>query len=101
MSQMLKLPEVLTLEEAARYLRVSKDTVQELVSQGRMPGQRVKGKWRFLKAALQEWLRGRGPIDNKTAELLGFGAFKDDETLDEIVAAAMKARGRPNEGGRR
>ena len=96
MNQKLKLPEVLTLEEAARYLRVSKGAVQELDSQGRLPGQQVKGQWRFLKAALEEWLRGRRPIDSKTAMLQGFGAFKDDPALEEIVKDAMRARGRPN-----
>jgi excisionase family DNA binding protein len=96
MNQKLKLPEVLTLEEAADFLRVSKGAVRELAAQGRIPGQQVKRQWRFLKAALEEWLRGRERPDSKTAMLQAFGAFKDDPSLDEIVKEAMRARGRPN-----
>ncbi len=94
MNQMLKLPEVLTLEEAAHYLRVSKDAVKELVSQGAMPGRQVKGQWRFLKAALEEWLRGRAVPSSRDEMLRQAGAFKGDEMLDEIVREAYKARGR-------
>jgi len=96
MNQVLKLPAVLTLEEAARVLRVSKGAVMELASEGQVPGQKVKGQWRFLKVALEEWLRGRQPIDTRTALLQGFGAFKDDPVLEEIVKEAMRAQGRPN-----
>lgn len=96
MNQILKQLEVLTLEEAARYLRVSKGAVKELVVAGNLPGRQVKGQWRFLKSALQEWLRGREALDSKTALLQGFGAFKDDPALEEIVKEAMRARGRPN-----
>jgi len=95
MNQMLKQTEVLTLEEAARFLRVSKDAVRELAIQRKIPGQQVKKKWRFLKAALEEWLRGREILSSRDAFLGQAGAFKDDPALEEIVKEAMRARGRP------
>ncbi|NLX99651.1 MAG: helix-turn-helix domain-containing protein [Rhodopirellula sp.] len=51
------LPEVLTLEETAAYLRVSQEDVLEAVRQQRLPGRQVRQQWRFLKVAIQDWLR--------------------------------------------
>ncbi len=95
MNQKLKLSEVITLEEAARFLRVSKAAVQELAVAGNLPGRQVNGQWRFLKAAIEEWLRARDQMPSKEAFLSTFGVFKDDETLDELLANVYKARGRP------
>lgn len=49
-------PEVLTLAEAAEYLRVPEDAVLKLVKEGTLPAQRIGGEWRFLKRAVVEWL---------------------------------------------
>jgi excisionase family DNA binding protein len=96
MNQKLNLAEVMTLGETARFLRVPKKAVEELVAGGKIPARQVNGEWRFLKAAVEEWLRGRERPDSKTAMLQAFGAFKDDPALDEIVKEAMRARGRPD-----
>jgi excisionase family DNA binding protein len=95
MNQRLKLPEVLNLEEAAHFLRVPKKAVEELAAGGRLPARRVNGQWRFLKAAIEEWLRGREVLSSRDEFLAQAGAFKDDPMLKEIVKEAMKARGRP------
>ena len=50
--------EVLTLQEAARYVRVSEKTLREMAKAGRVPSQRVGREWRFLRQALEEWLMG-------------------------------------------
>src|SRR5947209_3274896 len=98
MNRPLKLPEVLTLEEAARYLRVPKATVQRLAEERMIPCRQVDKSWRFLKAGLQDWLRGK-TVDGRAALLEQFGAFKDDETLPALRAAIYAARGRPEVGG--
>jgi excisionase family DNA binding protein len=49
--------EVLTLPEAAAFLRASEEAVMELVDTGALPAQRIGGEWRFLKRALVELLR--------------------------------------------
>jgi excisionase family DNA binding protein len=51
--------EVLTLAEAAAYLRAPEGAVLELVDQGTLPAQRIGGEWRFLKRAVVEWLHFR------------------------------------------
>jgi len=50
--------DVLTLQEAARYVRVSEKTLREMAKTGRVPSQRVGREWRFLREALEEWLTG-------------------------------------------
>jgi len=49
---------VLTLAEAARYIRVSAKTLREMARQKRIPSQKVGREWRFLLPALQAWLSG-------------------------------------------
>jgi excisionase family DNA binding protein len=91
MSQALALPEVFTLDEAAEYLRLSPETVQRQAQQGNIPGQLIEGSWRFLHAALEDWLRHQ---DNRAILLQQFGALSEDEYLDELRASIYQARGR-------
>jgi hypothetical protein len=44
---------------------------------------------------LEDWRRGVGGRDGRTALLEQAGAFKDDETLPALRAAIYAARGRP------
>lgn len=44
--------DVLTLREAAEFVRVSEKTLRELARDGRAPGQKVGREWRFLRSAL-------------------------------------------------
>ena len=48
--------QVLTVEELAGYLKVSKSTLYKLLSEGKVPGQKVGKHWRFRKAAIDRWL---------------------------------------------
>jgi putative molybdopterin biosynthesis protein len=48
--------DLLTTDEAARYLRLSERKLYELVAQGAVPCTKVTGKWLFAKAALDRWL---------------------------------------------
>lgn len=89
--------DVLTLAEAAAYLRLpEKDVIAAASTQG-LPGRLVVGEWRFFKAALQQWLSVSQPTTEmrKAALLASAGAFKDDPDLIEICEAAYRARGRP------
>ena len=49
----------LTLKEVAAMLRLSQRTVYKLLAQGRLPGAKVGGQWRFDQDQVQAWL-GRG-----------------------------------------
>jgi excisionase family DNA binding protein len=51
--------DVLTADEAAKYLRVSLKTLYRLVAAGKVPGQKVGRSWRFRKTDLVAFLQGR------------------------------------------
>jgi excisionase family DNA binding protein len=89
--------EVLTLAEAAAYLRLpERDVIAAASTQG-LPGRLVGGEWRFLKAAIQQWLCVSAPTEEmlKAAQLAAAGAFKDDPDLIKICEEAYRRRGRP------
>ena len=52
----IHMPELLTIDEAAAYLRLSERKLYELVSVGGIPSTKVTGKWLFSKLALDRWL---------------------------------------------
>ncbi len=47
---------VMTLREAATYLRVSHHSLEQLAGNGDVPGMLVDGKWRFTRLGLDDWL---------------------------------------------
>lgn len=51
---------VMDANECADYLRLTPWTFRRLVRQGIVPGARVGGRWRFLREAIDEWLRDGG-----------------------------------------
>ena len=50
------MAELLIIEEAADYLRLSERKLYELVATGALPCTKVTGRWLFPKAALDRWL---------------------------------------------
>jgi excisionase family DNA binding protein len=54
------LGDVLTLAEAAKYLRVAEEKLADLATDGGVPARRIGGEWRFLRKALDDWLRYSG-----------------------------------------
>ncbi len=87
--------EVLTLSEAAAYLRVAEADVLRLVHHQELPGRQIGKEWRFLKAGLREWLRTPARRSGKQDFLALAGAWKDDPDIEEIVRQAHRRRGRP------
>jgi excisionase family DNA binding protein len=88
--------EVLTLAEAAAYLRLpEKDVIAATSTQG-LPGRLVGGEWRFLKSAIQQWLSVSQPTAEmrKAAPMALAGAWKDNPDIEQIVEEAMRRRGR-------
>ncbi len=47
---------VLTVAEAAHYLRVRTQTLTKMAEDGELPAIEIDGKWRFLKHSLDDWL---------------------------------------------
>lgn len=51
---------VMTLDDAADFLKVSSTTVYQLVRTGDLPARKVGREWRFLKSQLVEYLKQGG-----------------------------------------
>ncbi|MGA1869370.1 MAG: helix-turn-helix domain-containing protein [bacterium] len=51
--------EILTTDEAAKYLKVSTQTVLKLFKQGELPGQKVGRHHRFLRDDLRAFISGK------------------------------------------
>jgi excisionase family DNA binding protein len=96
MSQVMTMPEVLTLEEVAHYLRLPQEKIERQAAQGQIPGRRIEDTWRFLKAAIDEWLRSQ---DSRTILLQQAGALADDESLPALRASIYAERGRSETEG--
>jgi len=50
---------VLTIDQLAEYLKLSKSTLYHLARRGEVPGQKIGRHWRFHKAAIDKWLGQR------------------------------------------
>jgi excisionase family DNA binding protein len=53
------LSDVFTLEELADYLKLSPEMVLAQANQGKLPGRKIEDTWRFLKTAIDDWLRAQ------------------------------------------
>src|SRR5690348_9853107 len=90
-------PEVFTLSEVAAYLRLPEGDVLRLVKEQGLPARQLGAEWRFLKAAVQQWLATGSPKpqSGKEALLALAGKYKDDPDLMKICEEAYRRRGRP------
>lgn len=53
------LDDVMTIDELATYLKLSKSTLYKLAQEGKVPRQKVRRHWRFRKKAIDQWLDRR------------------------------------------
>jgi excisionase family DNA binding protein len=91
---------VLTVPDAAQFLRVPESVVIAEAEAGRLPGRKLGTEWRFLEFALAEWLRtGLQPeaeLKSKTSKermRAAFGAWQDfGEDPEQMIAELNRAR---------
>ena len=65
LEEFMPLGEILTLPEAATFIRVSPKTLGDLARNSEVPAKKVGREWRFLRSALEAWLIGQ---DGSTSE---------------------------------
>ena len=53
---------ILTLKEVAEYLKLAEKTAYRLAAEGKLPGFKLGGSWRFRSGDIERW------IDEKTTE---------------------------------
>lgn len=51
--------EILTIEEVAKYLRVSERTVYDWAQKGEIPSGKIGTVWRFKKSEVEKWVNDR------------------------------------------
>ena len=47
---------VMTIDDLAKYLKLSTSTLYKLCAEGKIPGQKVGRHWRFHKIVIDRWL---------------------------------------------
>lgn len=51
--------EILTLKEVASYLKVAEKTAYRLAADGKLPGFKVGGSWRFRQEDIVHWIEAQ------------------------------------------
>ena len=51
--------DILTIEEVAKYLRVSERTVYDWAQKGEIPSGKIGTVWRFKKSEIERWVNER------------------------------------------
>jgi len=83
--------EVLTIKEVADYLRLPEEIILQEASQGHLPGRKIADTWRFLKDAIDDWLRTQ---DSRAILLSQAGALAKDDSIDYLLEKIYEERGR-------
>ncbi len=57
--------QILTLKEVAAYLKLAEKTAYRLASEGKLPGFKVGGSWRFKREDLEAWIEEQKDNSNR------------------------------------
>jgi len=49
--------DIMTIKEVSSYLKLNEKTAYRLVLDGKIPGFKVGGAWRFRKEQIDEWIK--------------------------------------------
>ena len=61
--------DILTIEEVAKYLRVSDRTVYDWAQKGEIPAGKIGTVWRFKKSEVENWVNARLSSDYSKSEI--------------------------------
>lgn len=51
--------QILTIKDVAIYLKLAEKTAYKLAAEGKLPGFKVGGSWRFKQADIESWIEDR------------------------------------------
>ncbi len=77
--------DILTIEEVAKYLRVSERTVYDWAQKGDIPSGKIGTVWRFKKAEIEKWVNERLTSGSKPATQTSQVQVKNILSPDRIV----------------
>jgi len=61
--------DILTIEEVAKYLRVSERTVYDWAQKGEIPSGKIGTVWRFKKSEIEKWVNERLSSTSKSVDI--------------------------------
>lgn len=90
------IADVLNLAEAAAYLRLPEEEVVRLIREQGLPARQIGRQWRFLLAAIRDWLSKGKPLEsNKEAWRKLVGVWKDDPFFEAFLREINEGRDWP------
>ena len=57
--------DIMTMKEVADYLKINDKTAYKLTAEGKIPGFKVGGAWRFKKSEIDSWIADQGKRESK------------------------------------
>lgn len=51
--------DIMTMKEVADYLKINDKTAYKLTAEGKIPGFKVGGAWRFKKSEIDSWINSQ------------------------------------------
>jgi PTS system nitrogen regulatory IIA component len=76
--------DILTIEEVARYLRVSERTVYDWAQKGEIPSGKIGTVWRFKKSEIERWVNER-LSSNRSASVFSVVQIQNILSPDRIL----------------
>jgi PTS system nitrogen regulatory IIA component len=76
--------DILTIEEVARYLRVSERTVYDWAQKGEIPSGKIGTVWRFKKTEIERWVNER-LSSNRSASIFSVVQIQNILSPDRIL----------------
>lgn len=77
--------DILTIEEVAKYLRVSERTVYDWAQKGEIPSGKIGTVWRFKKSEIEKWVNDRLSSGTKAGSVNQNVQIKNILSPDRIV----------------
>lgn len=82
--------ELMTTRELEEFLKVDRTTLYNLLKEGRLPGFKVGGQWRFSRQEIDSWLRNQQEVEKVSVrpspDVLSLGSV---QSMQHIFSKAM------------
>ena len=79
------IDDILTIEEVAKYLRVSERTVYDWAQKGEIPSGKIGTVWRFKKSEIEKWVNDRLSSSSKPSTPPNLVQVRNILSPDRIV----------------
>ena len=60
--------DILTIKDVAEYLKIKEKTAYKLAAEGKLPGFKAGGSWRFRQSEIEKWIKRQERQERKGAD---------------------------------